>query len=103
MSAEVKKPGWKDFPHGNILKAASSQEFKTGAWATDVPVWNPETCIHCMACWITCPDDCWQTKDGKIEGVSLDYCKGCGICAHECPTKPKSITMVSKAKVTTCQ
>jgi Pyruvate/2-oxoacid:ferredoxin oxidoreductase delta subunit len=28
--------------------------------------------------------------------VNLDYCKGCGICVHECPSKPKSITMKPK-------
>lgn len=103
MSKTVDKPGWKAYPQGNVLKAGSSLEFKTGAWATNVPVWKEDTCIHCMTCWITCPDDCWQVKDGKIVGVDLDYCKGCGICANECPTKQKSIEMVPKAKVTTCE
>jgi pyruvate ferredoxin oxidoreductase delta subunit len=26
-------------------------------------------------------------KDGKVKGFILDYCKGCGICALECPGK----------------
>lgn len=95
MSVET-KPGWKSFPIGNILPAATSQKFKTGSWATAVPVWNSETCIHCLTCWAVCPDDCWQTKDQKNTGVDLTYCKGCGICAAECPTKPKSISMTAK-------
>ncbi len=96
MSISNVKPGWKAFKHGNPLDAATSLQFKTGDWATEVPVWNSETCINCLACWIACPDDCWEVKDGKITGLNLDYCKGCGICAHECPSKPKSITMKPK-------
>jgi pyruvate ferredoxin oxidoreductase delta subunit len=91
------KPGWKSFPHGNLLNAATSLEVKTGSWASEVPVWIPETCIHCLNCWLFCPDDCWQVKAGKITGVSLEYCKGCGICMVECPTKPnKAIKMEPK-------
>jgi len=26
-----------------------------------------------------------KVKDGKIVGIDLNHCKGCGICAHECP------------------
>lgn len=96
MSANPTKPGWKAFPHGNLLEAASSLQFKTGAWATEIPVWIPETCTQCLTCWVVCPDDCWQVKDAKITGVSLDYCKGCGICVNECPSKPKSIRMEPK-------
>jgi pyruvate ferredoxin oxidoreductase delta subunit len=28
--------------------------------------------------------------------IALAYCKGCGICAEECPTR--AITMVDEAK-----
>ncbi len=99
MSTEVQKPGWKSYPHGNLLEAGTSQQFKTGSWATEIPVWNSETCIHCLTCWIVCPDDCWVVEDGKIQGVNLDYCKGCGICANECPSKSKSIVMKGKKNV----
>jgi pyruvate ferredoxin oxidoreductase delta subunit len=27
-----------------------------------------------------------KTEDGYYE-IDYSYCKGCGICAHECPTK----------------
>jgi pyruvate ferredoxin oxidoreductase delta subunit len=97
MSKEiVAKPGWRSFPVGNVLEPATSLQFKTGAWATSIPVWNSATCIHCMTCWAVCPDDCWVVQEGKIQKVDLDYCKGCGLCANECPTKPKSIGMQPK-------
>jgi Pyruvate:ferredoxin oxidoreductase and related 2-oxoacid:ferredoxin oxidoreductases, delta subunit len=35
-----------------------------------------------------------RTYDRKYE-INYDYCKGCGICANECPTK--AIEMVPEA------
>jgi Pyruvate/2-oxoacid:ferredoxin oxidoreductase delta subunit len=35
-------------------------------------------------------------KDGKVTGYDYDHCKGCGICAFECPVN-KSHT-AGKAK-----
>ena len=26
-----------------------------------------------------------EVEDGKVKGVNLFYCKGCGLCAAECP------------------
>jgi len=40
-----------------------------------------------MICWISCPDSAIKVKDGKMIGFDLDYCKGCGICAAQCPVK----------------
>ena len=37
-------------------------------------------------------------KEGKMTGFDYEHCKGCGICARECPTKPKSIAMEIKKK-----
>lgn len=45
-------------------------------------------CNSCDNCWVFCPDAC-VIKDGRPENkysINLDYCKGCMICAHECPT-----------------
>ncbi|MCK4909669.1 MAG: 4Fe-4S binding protein, partial [Planctomycetes bacterium] len=39
-----------------------------------------------------------QVKDGKVVEFDLKYCKGCGICAEECPAKGKAITMVPEEK-----
>ena len=38
-------------------------------------------------------------KDGKVCGMDLVHCKGCGICASICPVKPKkAIEMVKEEK-----
>ena len=44
------------------------------------------TCTFCMRCYDYCPDLSIQ-MDGKAKERAIDYdhCKGCGICAEECP------------------
>ena len=43
-------------------------------------------CFYCDVCQLMCPDLA-ITRDkqtGQII-IDLDYCKGCGLCAHYCP------------------
>ena len=44
-----------------------------------------------------CPDGAikWRPEIGDIE-FDFSFCKGCGICANECPTK--AITMKIEGK-----
>ena len=42
-------------------------------------------CFGCDNCYGVCPDNAViKLGDGKYE-VDYDYCKGCGLCAAECP------------------
>jgi pyruvate ferredoxin oxidoreductase delta subunit len=93
-----KKLSAKELPQGDILGAGTAKEFKTGDWRTEKPVWNAQKCIHCMACWIACPDAAITTKDGKVTGIDYEHCKGCGICAKECPAKVAAIQMEKEKK-----
>lgn len=92
------KKGWKELPIGLSLKSGTSQEFETGDWRSDKPIWDEKKCTHCLICWIYCPDSAIIIKDGKVQGIDYRYCKGCGICAEECPPKIKAITMVREEK-----
>ncbi|MGZ4199745.1 MAG: 4Fe-4S binding protein [Thermoleophilia bacterium] len=40
-----------------------------------------------MLCYFYCPDASVLVENGKAVGFDLAHCKGCGICAKECPTK----------------
>lgn len=47
-------------------------------------------CMACDNCWTLCPDSAViktveTASDGSHYVFDLDYCKGCGLCAHECP------------------
>ncbi len=88
-----KGTGWKDIPIGGvILEAGNSAEYKTGGWRAFRPVRDAEKCIHCLFCWIYCPDSSIQVQDEKMVGFDLDHCKGCGVCAQVCPTKCITMT-----------
>lgn len=43
-------------------------------------------CNLCQSCVLACPDNCCGLDEeaGKIV-IDLYHCKGCGICAYECP------------------
>jgi len=38
-------------------------------------------------CWLYCPDAAIELDEDGFPHVNYDYCKGCGICANECPRK----------------
>ncbi len=51
-------------------------------------------CNQCDTCWLFCPDICIHRLDSgppslepgaQAYQVDYDYCKGCGVCAEECP------------------
>ena len=89
------KPGWKELPEGAVIVVpGSSEEYTTGDWRTKRPVIDMDKCTHCLLCWVYCPDSSILAVDGKIVGVDLAHCKGCGICARECPPKVSAISMV---------
>ncbi len=92
------KKGWKEIPIGLVLEAGSSLNFETGDWRSDKPVWDEKKCTHCLLCWVYCPDSAIIVENGKVKGIDMRYCKGCGICAEECPPKVKAITMVREEK-----
>ncbi|MEO0292840.1 MAG: pyruvate synthase subunit PorD [candidate division WOR-3 bacterium] len=93
-----KKESWKELPIGAIIvEPGSSKKFKTGDWREGKkPVVNKEKCTNCLICWIYCPDSSIIVENGEMKGIDLDYCKGCGICANQCPIK--AIEMVEEEK-----
>lgn len=43
-------------------------------------------CFECDNCYGVCPDNAViKLEPGKGYRIDLEYCKGCGICAEECP------------------
>ena len=77
----------------------------TGDWRNSRPVMDASKClaaragtVTCQICWVYCPDAC--ITQGAGPAIDLTYCKGCGICAQECPAD--AITMVPESEHGTC-
>jgi pyruvate ferredoxin oxidoreductase gamma subunit len=100
---------------GAIGKPGTSEATRTGDWRVFYPEFDMEQCTRCGKCLENCPDAAIREhklggreatkalkraeeleKAGKIRKAAakkadiryeLDptYCKGCGICANECP------------------
>jgi pyruvate ferredoxin oxidoreductase delta subunit len=93
--AERMKLPWKQMPiTGAMLQPGSATEYRTGDWRVAAkPVIDLEKCIMCLFCWIFCPDSSIVRTDESVE-VDYYHCKGCGICAVECPVN--AIEMVEE-------
>ena len=82
------KPGWKSLPIAAVVpEPGSSLKYKTGDWRAFRPIVEKEKCVNCLICWIYCPEACVELNAGNKPAINYDYCKGCGICANECPLK----------------
>lgn len=53
------------------------------SWRERRPVWNKERCNLCQDCLLYCPEGALSLEDEHLQ-INLGFCKGCGICAHEC-------------------
>jgi pyruvate ferredoxin oxidoreductase delta subunit len=78
---------------------------RTGDWRNSRPVMDAAKCLAvkqgkltCQICWVYCPDGCIARGVGPV--IDLDYCKGCGICAQECPAG--AISMEPEGEHGTC-
>lgn len=77
---------WTELEPGIVTKPGSSRVNLTGDWRSSVPVVQKERCIKCGLCWVFCPDVAQIQDSEGCYSIDLNYCKGCGICARECPT-----------------
>ncbi|MDN5344041.1 MAG: pyruvate ferredoxin oxidoreductase delta subunit [Clostridia bacterium] len=71
---------------GSMAAAAAMERIREQRPAID-----KEKCNLCRECLLYCPDAALAIAGGEVR-LELRFCKGCGICARECPAR--AITMV---------
>ncbi len=70
-------------------RLTGSQEINPGL-SGEAAFKESQRCFHCGSCnlcgncWLFCPDMSILERDGQLE-IDYDFCKGCVICAEECP------------------
>ncbi len=100
-------PTWRELELGcTVVEAGTSSEYKTGDWRSAYPKTDEDKCVACGLCYIFCPDNSRRLvpRQKKTAGAlythyfdfNFQFCKGCGICAAECPTR--AIVMIEEGK-----
>ncbi len=95
MAKETGIISWKELNLGiAITNPGNAAELKTGDWRSQRPVTDQEKCTKCGMCYIFCPDMVYSKNAEDFYIQNYYHCKGCGICAKECPVN--AITMVQE-------
>lgn len=60
---------------------------RTGEWRYTRPETDKASCRLCGWCSIYCFTGCMKPGEDGYYHPDLEYCKGCGVCAKECPAQ----------------
>jgi pyruvate ferredoxin oxidoreductase delta subunit len=84
---------WQEVEAGGvIIDPGNASSYHTGTWRSQRPVYDEEKCIRCWRCFIMCPDSVITPDyERNVFVWNFNYCKGCGICAYECPKEAISM------------
>ncbi len=72
------------------ITLTDTSDVYTGCWRVNRPVIDKALCKKCKnnpRCELFCPDMAVIIKNDCGVEIDYKYCKGCGICAKECPFK----------------
>lgn len=88
-AAVLHAPAYLGVPAGVpvILAAGNSTARHTGAWRLVRPVIDRDACTRCGFCFALCPDGVLARDANGYPVIDDGNCKGCLICANECPLR----------------
>jgi pyruvate ferredoxin oxidoreductase delta subunit len=82
----IKLVSWKEITHGShISEPGNAQNFSTGDWRSQKPVFIKEKCKNCLLCYPVCPDSAVLLNENtEVVGFDMHFCKGCLVCKEVC-------------------
>ena len=89
------RPNLSNIPNDLCPIAVENNTMLPGDWRAERPVVDRDKCVKCSICWNLCPVQCIVEMPRWFD-IGLATCKGCGICAKECPHR--AITMIEEVK-----
>jgi pyruvate ferredoxin oxidoreductase delta subunit len=84
----------REYPTGPCFEAGHLVS-ENASWRTELPVIDAARCKKCQRCYILCPEGTIIIENGRYS-IDKSFCKGCGICAKECPFN--AIAMVKEVR-----
>lgn len=63
----------------------NAKENDMSGWRVMKPVIDLDKCKQCKKCFVLCPDVAIYWMETNLPSITYSLCKGCGICAQECP------------------
>lgn len=87
--ASLHVPAYAGSPRGVpiIYAAGNSPARHTGSWRVFRPAIERAVCSRCGICVWRCPDGAIFFDEQGYPVIDYDNCKGCMICAEECPLR----------------
>ena len=82
MSLRERDRNFEEISHGIGIEAGANEARRC---------FHCGVCISCDNCFMYCPDIAVKRDEKGVYAIDYDYCKGCGICVHECPRHAMSI------------
>ncbi|MCS7224856.1 MAG: 2-oxoacid:acceptor oxidoreductase family protein [Armatimonadetes bacterium] len=90
-------PAWYELPVAGVIdRGGTAQVYQTGGWRLKRPELDLNVCVHCLMCWLVCPDSAILLSGARIIGIDYRHCKGCGLCETQCPPRARAIKMVEE-------
>ena len=82
--------GWQATPNGALTMADTKPDLWHGIPREEIP-WrptvDPDACIGCQLCYITCGRAVYEMEDGvAVEVDPMNCAVGCTTCGNICPT-----------------
>mmetsp|Transcript_8520 Transcript_8520/g.12565 ORF Transcript_8520/g.12565 Transcript_8520/m.12565 type:complete len:1017 (+) Transcript_8520:16-3066(+) len=91
LSKETMVPSINDVVGKSVKHITAWHELDPKAEEHVIAVMDPETCINCGKCYLTCADTGYQAisfdAESHIPTIHEDLCTGCTLCASVCPVQ----------------